>query len=142
MNPSPTVEALTQGYEQSYSMKSTELRPTHTLTPSESSTVTCNSTANLVRKSKKSSEGWACWRRKRKTEDTKTMEEGLPTHGKEPAQHTSIWMGWKLIFFGSCQCCIAGLCYWANAFLTRAERASPSHSRNGAYAHRRCCIVL
>ena len=108
MNPSPTVEALApnnddSGYTQSYPMKTTQLRPTHTLTLSQSSTITCNSTANLVKKGdrKGSGGGFSCWRRKQKTSGAKTMEEGLPTHGKEPVKGTSMWMGWRLMIANS-----------------------------------------
>lgn len=110
MNSSSTVEALAQDSHDnahSYPMKQTELRPTHTLTPSQSSTITCTSTAGLVQKpgrKNSSGKGFSCWRRKPKSKGGKGAEEGLPTHGKGAAQRTNIWMGWKLLFFGSCEC--------------------------------------
>lgn len=110
MNSSSTVEALVHdtkqdGYAQSYPMQDTSLRPTHTLTPSQSSTVTCSSTANLVEKqgrkgASRPTTGWSCFRRKRKTKDAESNEGELPMHAGEKEQEP-LFMGWKLIFLGS-----------------------------------------
>lgn len=110
MLSSATIEALAPDNRdvQSYPLKETNLRPTHTLTASQSSTVTCTSTANLVEKreyaSSQGTSGFSCCRRKRKDKDAETNKGILPMHGKEPEHGTNVLMGWKLIFFGSCEC--------------------------------------
>ncbi|GJE88646.1 sodium/calcium exchanger protein-domain-containing protein [Phanerochaete sordida] len=110
MNSSSTVEALVYdskeaGLAQSYPMKDTSLRPTHTLTPSQSSTVTCSSTVNLVEKpgrkgTSRPTTGWSCLRRKRKTKDAESNGGGLPMGGDEK-EPEPLFMGWRLIFLGS-----------------------------------------
>lgn len=110
MHSSSTVEALApsvheNGTAQSFAMKDSNLRPTHTLTPSQSSTVTCTSTVNLVEKpnSSRSATGFPCFRRKQKHRRADPDDAGLPIHCKEPARARNFFMGWKLIFFGSCE---------------------------------------
>ena len=113
MYSSATAEALKHhraehGNGQVYPMSDTSLRPTHTLSPSQSSTVTYTSTVNLVEKPDRAdspasaASSLCCGRRpKNKASDT-----GLPLHGKKPARKLDLFMGWKLIFFGSCEYCM------------------------------------
>lgn len=149
MNSSSTVEALAPGghdFNDVHPMQSpdTHLRPTHTLSPSESSTITCNSTVNLVEKpgrkdsSREKSSVW-CSRRKQKTQDAETSPGELPMHGKEPARRESMWMGWRLIFLGSCALCIFsyGIPPLTRLCSDRAQCSPPVHS-----CDRECSIQL